>query len=585
MLKQVEQESDFLLDEQFKQHINDIIAKYFSRDPQYWPIFKEPGLAHIINTRKVAIQCNDPIKNYNRYNHEISCEYLENFQHFNESGIAMYDHIRTAEDIPLNSKLPGGDSIDELLLFSGSLSKNWENPGSVENVITMPCDPAIYASSVAILSNPNLVYKEYCGMSEDLERYVVRLIAKLAGYDPKQAAGIFTSGGTFCNLYGYLLGIRKTMPHARLYGLNSHTDYEFINSQGGHYSNTTCLSLLGVNIKEKCVRIKVNQNNNIDLDDFRAQLTDCFRRCKTVPCIMLTLGTTDTFGLDEIKPVYDIRQELCEKYDIEPHRWPHIHVDAAIGWTMLFFQKYDFDNNPLHINKVTLNGLQRNLELFEQIKYADSFTVDFHKWGYVPYTSSVVMIKNRKDMDSLANCPENFTYFEEEQQGLTHLQSTIECSRGAQGIYGAYGALKYLGIEGYQAILAHCLQNANYFRHRLDEFEEVKVLAYQNQGPSVAFRIYNRDYIECAEAEFEYEYGYHNDPVYLARLEKNTLWHRNIFITRGKVGLFTNWVEYICHTDYDRNHHYSYIPGEKAVFMNPKTTLQEIDLFLEHLLG
>ncbi|MCJ8269430.1 MAG: hypothetical protein MJK04_08510, partial [Psychrosphaera sp.] len=90
----------------------------------------------------------------------------------------------------------------EMLLFAGTLCKNWENPASVENVITMPCDPAIYGSMIGTLANPNLVYKEYCGMAEDLERYVVRQMATLAGYNPAQATGIFTQGGTFCNLYG-----------------------------------------------------------------------------------------------------------------------------------------------------------------------------------------------------------------------------------------------------------------------------------------------------------------------------------------------------------------------------------------------
>ena len=43
---------------------------------------------------------------------------------------------------------------------------------------------------------------------------------------------------------------------------------------------------------------------------------------------------------------------------------------------------------------------------------ADSFTIDFQKWGYVPYTSSLVMIKNRDDLKALEHDPEYFSYFE-----------------------------------------------------------------------------------------------------------------------------------------------------------------------------
>ena len=82
---------------------------------------------------------------------------------------------------------------------------------------------------------------------------------------------------------------------------------------------------------------------------------------------------------------------------------------------------------------------------FAELKYADSFTVDFQKWGYVPYTSSLVMIGEQEDLKAMENDPENFSYFERDIQGQTHLQSTIECSRGASGLFGAYAALNYLG--------------------------------------------------------------------------------------------------------------------------------------------
>ena len=97
---------------------------------------------------------------------------------------------------------------------------------------------------MGILANPNLVYSEYAGVAEELEKKVVRQIALLAGYDPARATGIFTQG-TFCNLYGYLLGIRKSLPEAKHKGLGHYQDYRIINSQGGHYSNITNLSCSG----------------------------------------------------------------------------------------------------------------------------------------------------------------------------------------------------------------------------------------------------------------------------------------------------------------------------------------------------
>ena len=90
---------------------------------------------------------------------------------------------------------------------------------------------------------------------------------------------------------------------------------------------------------------------------------------------------------------------------------PHIHVDSAGGWPLIFFLDYDFERNPLNILPQTLEGIRRNAELFRELKYADSFTVDFQKWGYVPYTSSVLMVKDRASMKALEHDPENFSYF------------------------------------------------------------------------------------------------------------------------------------------------------------------------------
>lgn len=422
-----------------------VFSDFFNRDPELWPIYKDPGFAAHNQFRQLHLNPEDRLSAY-------------------PDGQTLQERLLNDSHTPKHLTRPNGQP-DDVLAFAAAMSKDWENPSSVENVITMPCDPSIYGAMMGTLANPNLVYSEYAGLAEHLEKNVVRQIANIVGYDPEQSTGLFTQGGTFCNLYGYLLGIRKSLPDAKVNGLGYAQDYRILNSQAGHYSNMTNLSLLGVDLSGKTIRIKVTQSHDIDLHDLELSLRACFSVNTAVPCIMLTMGTTDTFAIDRVKPVHDLRDRLCEEYGVSVK--PHIHVDAAVGWSMMFFIDYDFKRNPLAINDSTLKGIESVVEKMRELKYADSFTVDFQKWGYVPYTSSLVMIKNKQDMKALENDPSNFSYFEDDLQGSTHLQSTIECSRGASGLFGAYSALKFMGLEGYQAVLAHCLQNANYMRHRL----------------------------------------------------------------------------------------------------------------------
>ncbi|WP_087024868.1 pyridoxal phosphate-dependent decarboxylase family protein [Thaumasiovibrio subtropicus] len=551
------------LNSAFERYYNEAFADYFSRDPNKWPVFNEPGFAAIHNFRQQRLSPHERIAGY-------------------PNGEALHAQLVGDASLSQGRMRPSGQP-DEMLAFAAALSKDWENPSSVENVVTMPADPAIYGSMMGAMANPNLAYSEYAGMADQLEKHVIRQIATHVGYDPEQSTGLFTQGGTFCNLYGYLLGLRKSLPTAIHHGMQSVPDYRIINSQGGHYSNMTNLSLLGVDIKEKTIRIKVTDSHDIDFDDLERQMRACFAVKCLIPTIMITMGTTDTFAVDKIKPVYDLRERLCEEYQVPVK--PHLHVDAAVGWSMIFFLDYDFKRNPLAINEVTLAGIERTVARVRELKYADSFTVDFHKWGYVPYTSSLVMIKNKDDMKALENEPENFSYFEHDLQGQTHLQSTIECSRGAVGVFGAYAAMKYMGIEGYQIILAHCLQNANYFRSQLLELGNVKLMVPENQGPSVGFRLYNPEWVNDVNAEFANEQQCMSNEAYMAMLARNSKWHRQIFKQRGKVGLYTNWVEFISRSAYNPYGKYSYIPGEKAVFMNPATGRTQIDTFVSRLMG
>lgn len=547
---------------EFQQQLSTIKELFFSRNPKYWPFLENPEFKQVVDFRHKNLAQMQRLAAYT-------------------NGEALYNEILHTTQVSQDYKQP--NQANDLMLFAAALSKDWENPASVENVVSMSSDPALFGSMLGSLANPNLVYAEYAGVADNLEKYVVRQIARLVGYDEEQATGIFTQGGTFCNLYGYLLGIRKSIPESVHFGLNAHhNSYRIFNSEGGHYSNMTNLALLGIDIRET-IRIKVTENNNIDLLDFETNLRACFMMKSIVPTIMLTMGTTDTFGVDEVFPVLEIRDRLCDEFDVPVK--PHIHVDAAVGWPMMFFLSYDFANNPLKINQQTLDGIAKNRHLFAQLKYADSFTVDFQKWGYVPYTSSLVMIKNKTDLDALANDPENFTYFEKDLQGESHLQSTIECSRGASGVFGAYAGLHYLGIVGYQTMLANCLQNANYFRERLKKLGFVKLIAEENQGPSVGFKIYNPQLINDPEAEFVYEHEYQNNVAYFERIKNNIDWHRKLFLNKGKVGLYTNWVESVVYTTRDNRNHYLKLPGEKAVFMNPNTTRKEIDLFIDNMVA
>ncbi len=537
---------------QFQQRYAQVLEQFFGRDPQRWPIYQIPTIQDLVSRRR---------------NPSV------------EGGEDLSDALENVSMIP--EKVKDTDSaFDDLAVFAARKSKNWEDPQSVENVISTPCDPAIHGAMLATIANPNLVYSEYAGRATELEKLVVRQMANLVGYDAEKATGLFTQGGTFCNLYGYLLGLRKTFPESVAEGL-ADQNFVMMNSQAGHYSNMTNLTLLGVNMKTQVRRVKITIDNQMDLNDLERQLDECLSQGIDVPSILVTCGTTDTFAIDDIEAVYDIREEAVRKHKLKYR--PHIHVDAAVGWALAFFNPYDFDENPLGINPATLEGLENTMSLVKGMKFADSITIDFQKWGYVPYTSSLVLVKDAADMEFLKQDPTYFSYFEAKLQQDTHLQSTIECSRSAVGVFSAYSALEFMGLEGYQMLLAHGLQNANYFRQLLAELPNCTVVSAENQGPSVTFRLYEPQAGLDAEKSFQEEREISAQQDYMDSLVNKTTYHRNNFLKRQGKHLKTNWIDSIARTHYDENGQCLYLPGEKAVFLNPNTTRQDIETFVKHL--
>ena len=543
--------------------MNRLRGAYFQRDPSRWPVFGTEPFASVQKFRRRSIPSAERVANY-------------------PNGPALLEQLRSLQQFPARMNDQARE-LDPLVVFSAALSKTWEVPESVENVIGPPADPAICGMMLGAMVNANLVHYEYAEMAIELEHAVIRQMANQVGWDTERATGIFTQGGTFCNLYGYLLGIRKNMPLAREFGLEHGLDYRIINSQGGHYSNTTNLSLLGVNLRRKTIRIRITDDNDMDMQDLERQLAACFQLGCVVPVIMLTMGTTDTFGVDRVKPVRVLCDKLCEFYEITAK--PHIHVDSAVGWPLVFFLEYDFAKNPLDINEPTLEGLYQNVERFRELHHADSFTIDFQKWGYVPYTSSLVMVREKNDLKALEHDPENFSYFDRDTEGQTHLHSTIECSRGGAGMFGAAAALAHLGVEGYQLLVANSLQNAEYFRHQLSNSPGAKCVASANHGPSVGFRLYDPAQVTDVEAEFAAEQILENRQEWKERISRNSQYHRAVFKRRGKGALYTNYVESIAHTQYDDHGHYQLLPGEKAVFLNPLTTHNDIRRFVNTLHG
>jgi glutamate/tyrosine decarboxylase-like PLP-dependent enzyme len=203
--------------------------------------------------------------------------------------------------------------------------------------------------------------------------------------------------------------------------------------------------------------------------------------------MIATMGSTDAFGLDDLKGIHALREELVAEFKL-PYK-PHIHADAVIGWAWSVFNDYDFLANPLGFRGRTVRALAAAHHRLQHLKLADSIGIDFHKTGYAPYVSSLFLVREAQDFGLLARTRETMPYLF--QSGRHHPGVyTLETSRAGTGPMAALANLLMLGREGYRTLLGHIVEMAEVLREALESHPDTTVLNGDNVGPVTLFRVY-----------------------------------------------------------------------------------------------
>lgn len=359
------------------------------------------------------------------------------------------------------------------------------HPETVSNVIPQSTISSIIGATLAAICNPNIMEEAYGGKACEAEIEVVSMTSSLIGYDKKKSCGFFTFGGTGTNMYGIKIGAQKVTKDGREKGLRK--DVKVLTSDVSHYSILNVMDWLGMGT-DNLIKIRSEEDNSISISDLEKELHKLLDNEEDIACIVPTLGTTDSFGVDNIKDVAKLRDDLVDEYSLD--YIPHIHADSVIGWVFSVFNDYDFDKNSLGLP--WSDDIKKINDKIKYLYLADSAGIDFHKLGYAPYISSLFILKDRKDLDLISRDESLMPYLY--HTGHYHPgRYTLETSRGGGGVLSALSNLHFLGKNGYRVLLAHSVEMTMLFREKVKEIGAV-ILNDKNIGPSTLFRIYPEEY-------------------------------------------------------------------------------------------
>jgi L-2,4-diaminobutyrate decarboxylase len=392
------------------------------------------------------------------------------------------------------------------------------HPQTQQNVVPPPTISSLIGVLLASFYNPNLSWDEYSHRLSLAEVEMVAMTSQLLGYDPAIAGGFFTFGGTGTTLYGVKVGLEKALPGTMENGLRE--DAVIFASDASHYCRYNIAGWLGLGSK-RLITIPTDARNAMDVCLLREQARAALRKGQHIAAIIATLGTTDAFGLDDIAGIMSLRDELVEEFQLSYR--PHVHADAVIGWAWSVFNDYDFEANPLGFRPRTIRALAGVRHHIQQVNLADSIGIDFHKPGFVPYISSLVLFQNDEDIQLLRRPQEQMPYlyqFGNHRPGMF----TMETSRSGTGILAALANMKLFGKQGLQVIIGHIVEMAQLLREHLEGHACTTVLNRDNFGTVTLFRAYppGVDTFRIKEKEM-------HDPLYREQLLAHNEYNRRVF--------------------------------------------------------
>ncbi|MBI2487102.1 MAG: aspartate aminotransferase family protein [Deltaproteobacteria bacterium] len=449
----------------------------------------------------------------------------------------------------------------------------WGHPRTQQNVVPPPTIASLIGMMLAEVYNPNIAWDEYSHKVALAEVEVVAMTSALIGYDPEQSSGVFTFGGTGTTFYGMKAGIEKAMPDAMEDGVRE--DAVIFASDCSHYCRFNVAGWLGLGGKN-LVTIPTNSRNEIDIPALRNAAREALAEGRKIAGFICTMGTTDAFGLDDLEEVVQLRDQLVEEFKLT--YYPHVHADAVIGWAWSVFNDYLFEENPLGFRPRTVRALAGACHRIQHLHLADSVGVDFHKTGFTPYISSLVLFKDRKDLQLLMRSQERMPYlyqFGEHRPGMF----TMETSRSGSGVLAALANLKLFGKQGLRAILGHIVEMAQLLREHLEGHAYTTVLNRDNFGTVTIFRAYPEgvDTFEIKEQEL-------NDPGF-----RDTLLRHNEYNRRIAEYVHTEAMEgrgvVLSLTDCYRNTSYGEpVVGLKSYILSPFVDEENVEAIVEKVL-
>ncbi len=295
------------------------------------------------------------------------------------------------------------------------------------------------------LNQNNLKWHSAPGNSE-IEKIVIRWICSFLGY-PKNAGGVLVSGGSVANFLS-LAVMRKAKTHVDVSetGLYHRQPITIYVSAQGHSSIDKAIDMLGLG-KQYLRKIPVNQHFQIDTDLLINQIEQDIRSDLVPACIIGIAGTTNSGAVDPLAELGLIAQ----KYNC----W--YMVDGAYGLPGAGVPELSFQ--------------------FQGFEMADSLLINPHKWFYVPFEASCLIVKDKSQLkNTFSLIPDYLQAGVNESDREDLMDYNLQLTKDFKALK-IYMTFKVYGADRLRKAILNDVRTAQYAQTIIDQSNDFELLA------------------------------------------------------------------------------------------------------------
>jgi L-2,4-diaminobutyrate decarboxylase len=348
-----------------------------------------------------------------------------------------------------------------------------DHPWAAAHLQPAPLAVAVAADAVASAGNASLDTYDSAGSAIAVERWVVGVLAGVAGLGPT-ADGVFTPGGSLSNLMALLLAREAAAARrgvdVRRYGVAGLPHPVVLCSSLAHFSVHRACATLGLG--EAAVHpVPVDGRQRMRPEALADALARLDRQ-HTPVAVVATAGSTDFGSVDPLPDVAEVAREHAA--------W--LHVDAAYGFGALFSPR--------------LAGRLTGLAL------ADSVTVDLHKLGWQPASASALLVRDAAAFAPLERSVAYLNPADDTAAGYDGLLGrSLQTTRRPDAVKVAATLLAY-GRRGLGRMVEHCHDLARHTERRVAAAPRLELVA-PAELTTVVFRYRTGDPARADEVNAE----------------------------------------------------------------------------------